>query len=376
MCIPRECLSIVPLVWLITMPVFGSFCGPEVVLRLSLLMMLHTLIGAALPSVLVSIIPFFQTGLFCVLLALPITVVPYLFLWVYDKLIWLSEPVFLTIEAVELVRVSVRTSSRVAEQIEEQPLLMKSLILGAAGISYTLSVVMGYVLLSSGSPAVRWILAALIVVSVVLLLLTLMKDEGIISDCGIATLAMFSILWAMQQESNMMAHPMKVPEEWINANTDEESFVQLLLSMATMGFARVTMAFSFLRNLFSASFLLLVAIRVLSVIHVTSLVAKRITEQSDDYDDYSDSQDESLSSAWHSPFIVKLALIFVYTQLVVYNIEVSTKPLSYTASGPIMEVATKGLVQKVGVSRLVQLCVLIGTYIYRLYHPDEFVFDY
>ncbi|XP_022104596.1 uncharacterized protein LOC110986742 isoform X2 [Acanthaster planci] len=373
MCFPMECLSIVPLLWLITMPLFGSFCGPEVVLRLSLMMMLHTLIGAALPGVLVSLIPFFQTALFCIILALPITVVPYLFLWVYDKLIWLSEPVFLTIEAVELVRVSVRTSSRMAEQIEEQPLLMKSLILGAAGISYLLSVIIGYALLSSSTPAVRWILAALVVVSVVLLLLTLMKEEGIISDCGIATLAMFSILWAMQQESNMMAHPMKVPEEWINASSDEKSFLQLLLSMATMGFARVTLAFSFLRNLFSASFLLLVAIRVLSVIHVASLVARRITEQSDDYDD---SSDEMPPSAWHSPCMVKLALIFVYTQLVVYNIEVSTKPLSYTASGPIMEVATKGLVQKVGVSRLVQLCVLIGTYVYRLYHPDEFVFDY
>ncbi|XP_022104597.1 uncharacterized protein LOC110986742 isoform X3 [Acanthaster planci] len=298
MCFPMECLSIVPLLWLITMPLFGSFCGPEVVLRLSLMMMLHTLIGAALPGVLVSLIPFFQTALFCIILALPITVVPYLFLWVYDKLIWLSEPVFLTIEAVELVRVSVRTSSRMAEQIEEQPLLMKSLILGAAGISYLLSVIIGYALLSSSTPAVRWILAALVVVSVVLLLLTLMKEEGIISDCGIATLAMFSILWAMQQESNMMAHPMKVPEEWINGNiheefvsfehptrigisasSDEKSFLQLLLSMATMGFARVTLAFSFLRNLFSASFLLLVAIRVLSVIHVASLVARRITEQ-------------------------------------------------------------------------------------------------
>ena len=74
-----------------------------------------------------SLVPFFQTALFCILLALPITVVPYLFLWVYDKLIWLSEPVFLTIEAVEVVRVSVRTSSRVAEQIDEQPLLMKVL---------------------------------------------------------------------------------------------------------------------------------------------------------------------------------------------------------------------------------------------------------
>ena len=43
--------------------------------------------------------------------------------------------------------------------------------------------------------------------------------------------------------------------------------------------ARVTQAFAFLRNLFSASFLLLVAIRVLSVIHVVSLVAKRIADE-------------------------------------------------------------------------------------------------
>ncbi|XP_033628321.1 uncharacterized protein LOC117290873 [Asterias rubens] len=322
------------------------------------------------------VIPFFQTALFGVLLALPITVVPYFFLWVYDKFIWLSEPVFLTIEAVEVVRVSVRTSSRIAEQIEEQPILMKSLIIGAAGICYTLTLILGYILLNIGSPAVKWVLGALIIVAVLLLVLTLMKEEGIISDCGIVTLAMVSILWAMQQESNTMTHPMKVPEDWINSNTDEKSFLQLLLMMATMGYARVTQAFSFLRNLFSASFLLLVAVRVLSVIHVVSLVAKRLTEQSDEYSDSSDGHNEQFPSAWHSPFMVKLALIFVYTQLVVYNIEVSTKPLSYTASGPIMEVATKGLVQKVGVSRLVQLCVLIGTYIYRLYHPDEFVFDY
>ena len=72
-----------------------------------------------------SIIPFFQIGLFGVLLSVPINLVPYLFLWVYDKLIWLSEPVFLTIEAVEVVRISVRTSLRMSNRIQEQPFLMK-----------------------------------------------------------------------------------------------------------------------------------------------------------------------------------------------------------------------------------------------------------
>ncbi|XP_072024421.1 uncharacterized protein [Amphiura filiformis] len=378
MCLPVDCLGILPLLWLVTMPLFGSFCGPESVLRLSLLMLIHTLIGSALPNALTSVIPFFQIGLFGVLLSVPINLVPYLFLWVYDKLIWLAEPVFLTIEAVEVVRISVRTSLRMSNRINEQPFLMKFFILGATAICYAGSLAIALILWSQGTNAIRWIIVSLAIVGVILLIATLAKEEGIISDCAVVTLAMFVILWAMHLEFNMMKNPMKVPQVWqryMSTNGEGQSFLQLLLAMATKSLADVNQALQFLKKLFSASFLFLMAIRVGSVLHSVSVFIRALNFRSDEYEDSTNLNVNNYVSCWESRLAIKLALIFVYTQLVVYNIEVNTTPLSYTASGPIMRVATKGLFRKVGASRLMQLCVLLGTYGWRLHHADEFVYD-
>ncbi|CAH1233984.1 Hypp894 [Branchiostoma lanceolatum] len=173
------CLSIgdgvrlVPLLWMLTMPMYGSFLGPEPVLRLSLMMMIHAGVGAALPLGLSFIALYLQVGVLALILSLPVNLLPYALVWLYEKLLLVSEPALLLTEAAEVVRLAMKGSELALAGIEEQPGLIKgselalagiaerpglikTLILGVTAVSYVVSAVIAVVLYSQGSSALNW----------------------------------------------------------------------------------------------------------------------------------------------------------------------------------------------------------------------------
>eukprot|EP00058_Branchiostoma_floridae_P000256 XP_002585744.1 hypothetical protein BRAFLDRAFT_111270 [Branchiostoma floridae] len=91
-------------VCLCNMPMYGSFLGPEPVLRLSIMLMIHAGVGAALPLGLAFVAPHLQAF-----------VAPYLqvglaLVWLYDKLLLVSEPALLLVEAAQVVMLAMAGS--------------------------------------------------------------------------------------------------------------------------------------------------------------------------------------------------------------------------------------------------------------------------
>ena len=70
-------------------------------------------------------LPMLQLVLFAGLLLLPFNVTPFLLVRCYQKLLLLSEPAFLIIEAVEIVLVAMYISQSFVNEIEEQPVMVK-----------------------------------------------------------------------------------------------------------------------------------------------------------------------------------------------------------------------------------------------------------
>nr|XP_054773393.1 uncharacterized protein LOC129281483 [Lytechinus pictus] len=128
MCLPCvNILGFLPLLWIIAMPVVGSFCGPETALRFSLLMMLYSMLESFIKKFVNFLLPVFTIGFFVVIMCLPISIVPYPLVWLYGQLIWITEPLILFVEAVGVIRTSMRLSKEVSDHIDDQELIAKML---------------------------------------------------------------------------------------------------------------------------------------------------------------------------------------------------------------------------------------------------------
>ncbi|XP_071945114.1 uncharacterized protein [Antedon mediterranea] len=372
MCLPlsgTDCVALSPFFWIISLPVFGSFRGPEAVLRFSLLLIINNVIcGAILPEILVPFMPFLKSAFFFLLISLPINLVPFVVVWLYDKLIWLSEPALLTLEAVQIVRVTTSLSQRLVEYIEYQPIFTKSAILGGSGLCYLLSLHIISFLFSTGSATEKGLLCVLILLAIIILVATLLTEEGVISDAAVITLAMCLAMWVMRQEMQVVKHPVIEPNQWYRTATEEDSFIQVFYTILTKQIYKATQAVQFLRNMFSASFLILIVLRVSSVLNTVWYMSKRNAQ------DVYFNEDSSRFFKWNAQTALKLAFIFVYTQLVVYNVKRSTGFIGY--SRRYIDVFTKDVFEEVGFCRLLQLGVFSLTYLWRLYQADHLNYDY
>jgi len=85
-----------------------------------------------------------QLLLFAALLLLPFSATPFFMVWCYQKLLHLSESAFLIIEAVEIVVVVMYISQSFVNEIDEQPVIVKSCILAISGASFLLSLFLSY----------------------------------------------------------------------------------------------------------------------------------------------------------------------------------------------------------------------------------------
>ena len=65
MCLPgMSIVTLLPLLWVIVMPIIGAFSGPETVLRLSLLMMVYSLLETCVQRFVVSLRALYAHQLF------------------------------------------------------------------------------------------------------------------------------------------------------------------------------------------------------------------------------------------------------------------------------------------------------------------------
>lgn len=72
-----------------------------------------------------SSIPMVQLVLLLALLFLPINVTPFLAVWIYEKLLYLAEPVLSIIEALQVVLAINYVSQSLVDEMEDSPTFVK-----------------------------------------------------------------------------------------------------------------------------------------------------------------------------------------------------------------------------------------------------------
>ncbi|XP_071848381.1 uncharacterized protein [Apostichopus japonicus] len=343
LCFP--CVRYIPgIQWmfLVLMPLLASLCGPDVVVRLSLILMLHTFIADILPVI--NQIPFLSTALLVVLVALPVNLFPSMLVWVYTQVILSSEPLLMMLEAIAVVHFVMQTSKQLVSYIDDRPVVVKTTVLGITVISYVASFSLGLILFLTGSHSIKWILASIAVMSLVLLIVTLVKDEGIISDCALMSFYLTWCLWVMQQENSLSSHPLKPPATWERSKSLHSSVAQILYGFLHLKLASISSSLLFMWSLLSPTTVVMLVMRSFVILQARS-IASRIPlpfskEEEDSWSIETDSEDEDAISSYccsthnkkettsTSSLPLKLTLFFVYTQLVVYNIESSVNPMN------------------------------------------------
>lgn len=390
MCFPCICvLGYLPLLWVVAMPIVGSFCGPDTVLRLSLLMMLYSVAESLVQRFVKFLLPVFTIAFFAVIICLPVSIVPYPLVWLYSQLAWITEPFILLAEAAGVIRIVMKFSRQVSIHIEDNALLAKSLILGVAVVAYLASVFFAVHTYKTGSWAIKGLLLVIIIVSLIHLVLTIRLDSGIISNCAVVTMCMIGALCVGFYEANLVENPLSEPQEWSDESYDAMSMTQILLSTATSSMSHVTKATRFLSKLINPALLSLILIRVVSMQQVVSLVITRIQQYMLD-----DEDNEVVDESYLDEVVVddyaclpplmgdaalptKISLIFVYTQLVLKTIVLSGGHRPFWVLVPLRFqelLAGSGagaLWTKVGLFRVMQIVVLGFVYPMRMFVEEE-----
>ncbi|CAH1800483.1 unnamed protein product [Owenia fusiformis] len=279
MCLPFLCLnviSILPYVWLLTVPIYGSFCGTEVVLKMSLLMAVHAIVGGMIPKVLGSLIPYIQLILLGGLMSLPISLTPYPLVWIYDKVLWLSNPAWMAIEAYQVVAMITIISQNLVDQIDDHSFLIKSTILGLSGLCYSTTFYLGWGLYQSDVAGIQWMLLVTIVMIVMLHVVMYIADYGIILEAAGISVFTIGALYIIKFEADTDIQTITVPTSWkLVPGWQSFSYIQLLFSFTNTSLESATLAVEFLWKLFQPMFALLTVLRLYCV--VTTLQTALIT---------------------------------------------------------------------------------------------------
>ena len=66
-----------------------------------------------------------QLGLLGLILAVPLSVLPSPLLWLYDLVLWSSEPVLQIVETIGAIKLTMSVSREVIDRMDDQPALAK-----------------------------------------------------------------------------------------------------------------------------------------------------------------------------------------------------------------------------------------------------------
>ncbi|XP_027047533.1 uncharacterized protein LOC113675192 [Pocillopora damicornis] len=353
----------------LSLPLYFSYFGTEAAVRFSLLLCVHSAILAAIPDVVKAAIPMLQLLSFAVLLFLPFNTAPTIVVWCYLKLLQCSEFALLFVEAIQVVLVVMYISQSFVNEIEDQPVIVKTSILAISGVAYILSIYLSYHLFTDihSTHTETWCAGVAVILTILVLFICLYKEEGIISDAAVVSLVMIFIVWVMKQERLMQENSLDVPLQWLQQVADNRSFLKVFLSMAKVSIAHATRVKRIFSMFISPTCLLLALMRIASVVGFVTLTPTFFYQKEDD--EYSTLQEVDLQPHRKGlrPLYLRLIIIFVYTQVVVRTIASTTTDRQYLSQVTSFTDMLPGN----RVWRIMQLLLVTTTYIYQMF-KDEY----
>ncbi|KAL3858142.1 hypothetical protein ACJMK2_012752 [Sinanodonta woodiana] len=373
MCLSMCCcvMEFLPYFCLVTIPLFGAFCGVDVILRVSLMIFAYILITQLIPKIMYYIIPYLNIGsLFIVMCLIPMNLIPYPVVWLYDKLLWYSDPLLQLIEVILALNFVMHCSKRATEMIEEneeEAWKWKMLLTVFSAFCYAMMVSLGLTIYKEGSNYQFWLLLFVICSSFMLAAHNMMwmSQEGIVSDVAFVSLCSMVAIYVMKEETDLLHHPLETPSSWRRYNRAQSVF-SLGLAIINTTVGNASLAVQFLLKYLSPMFLVLLSVRLYSILFIIHRVIKKFElepEKSFEEDVV------SVALPWRSPVIVKFAIVFMVTQ--------STICLFYQctslAAEPSWWSATLDKIwpQDIVLGRILQIIMVNCFYIWRVYRSED-----
>ncbi|XP_064618927.1 uncharacterized protein LOC135482633 isoform X2 [Lineus longissimus] len=313
-----------------------------------------------------ALLPYAQVFLFLGLMCLPVNLIPHPLVWVYDKILWSSEPLWLAVEAAELVGLCMILSQKLQDKIDERPKVYKSTILMVSGCCYLGSVFLGLLVLSYGTFAAKWLILVLIAIGIFIHACSIYLDEGIISDASMVTMLMFGVLYAMTTETYSANHPIETPPD--SKTSLHLSFFKLFFSVTSDKADHGSRAFQFLLKILSPTFLIMVVVRLYCMLSFMKNMVDWSNRDDRDDKNYVDIEDDCSPSLVpvQSPFIIRLAFIFVVTQVVTNHIHrMTADDTSWMSWYP------EFLYKDIILGRVIQIGLMAALYLYQLYSSEN-----
>ncbi|OWF40938.1 uncharacterized protein LOC110463107 [Mizuhopecten yessoensis] len=370
MCISLVALFVefLPYLCVVTVPIYGSFCGVDLILRVSFLLYAYVLCSEFVPGVLHQVVPYLNIGILgLICLYLPVSLIPYPLVWIYDKVLWMSEFGLQVAEIVLALNFVMHVSQRVTEKIEEeQSPVLKFALVCFTSLCYAMMASFGLAIYKEGSLVQLWLLFLVLVLCLAVHNMMWMSQEGILCDAAFSCLCCVAVLYTMKDETNLINHPLNTPETWYRYDK-RQSLISIGRYIIGSSIDNAGLALQFLMKFLQPFFLVTLGIRLYSILYITEKVTKNFFDKEDSVDDYFDQ--EAHLSPWRSPLTMKLAVIFMFTQMTT-NLFYASQGISFARFYPL-EFLQNFYPSDIVLGRVLQILVVNVFYMWRLYCAEE-----
>ncbi|GFO10553.1 hypothetical protein PoB_003705800 [Plakobranchus ocellatus] len=315
-------IEILPYICLVTVPLLGSFYGAETIYRLSILLIVHSIVIEFIPSVLLRVIPVLSILLFGVLVYLPVSITPWPVVWIYSAAMWITDPLLMIAEVILLQNYVMRMSQLGADEIE--------------------------------------------------------RDENSSYKYKAAILFFSSLCYAVTASLIYDMYLNATPSQ-VLSSTAKSSVLNILHSILHMSSSNAQRSIMFLKRFFTPLFLGLLAVRLYSILFIVNKVTRNFFQDDKDSPEFFEPtvrEDFEDFSPWKSPLLLKVSIIFMLTQMSGQFLEEWSGHMSSMAGSPYLISATKNIwPSEILFGRLMQVFSVSGFYMWRLYRADDWTWN-
>ncbi|KAH9515113.1 hypothetical protein Btru_019259 [Bulinus truncatus] len=312
-------------------------------------------------------IPFFNIVFFIALMFLPTSLTPWPVVWIYSTFILLTEPVLKISEGIVLLNFVMRKSQSAADEIEKDEYsssnLYKGVILLFSSLCYGVSASLTCEIFNSGTNSQLICLFIIICFCLAAHNMMLMAHEGIVSDCAFTCLLNIGVLYMVMKETS---NTISEPTAWKQILKTSTSTMDIVYNIVFTNTDNAQKAIVFFQRFITPVFGVCLLIRLNSILFIVKKITRNFFQ--DQEEETIISLEEEIAPPWKSPFMLKVAVIFMFTQLcVVHFSDWEEKTLNVV----LKLVCPPDLV----LSRLLQIITFSLFYMWRLYRAEDWTWN-
>ncbi|XP_025091768.1 uncharacterized protein LOC112562625 [Pomacea canaliculata] len=374
MCIDLcQCFTeFIPYVFLVLLPLLGSFSGTDVVLRCSLLLCVHSVVVEITPKLWRPLKPLLHLLVFWVLASLPLIWVPQVLVWCYKHLVWLAEPLFLVAEGILAQNLVMRCGQLAREKITKKnnPEIWRALIAIFSALCYVCSAAWFWELYLAGTSLQIGCLFFVLLMIVSVHNMLWMARLDVVSDAAFCTVCLVASLGAMFMETKIISSPFQIPWQW--RLEPSSSILEILSSILTTSTDEGNHALKFLKGIITPFFMLTLVLRLYSIIFIFAKLTNNFSEKLE-IQEITETNKEKIMDAitsWHTPLTMKVSIIFILTQLITTYLSMSSGQFLAFVSGA-SPVKMSYWPREILLGRMLQIVSIAVFYMWRLCRSED-----